>query len=823
MLHSGRPLREKLVLFWHNHFATSVLKVKSPALMLQQNQLLRKHALGEFRPFLRDMGANPAMLLWLDSNQNVKGRANENYAREMMELFSLGVGHFSEKDVREAARAFTGWHTDEEQTTFAFNKDEHDDGAKTVLGQTGKWTGDDLATIVVDRPECALFLAGKLYREFISETDPPRALLEPLAKRFRASGGKIRDLVETMIRSRLFFSPHAFLQRIKSPVDFALGAVQAAWPGPASPAGLAFALEKMGQQLFAPPNVKGWQGGRAWLNTSTLLARNNFAEQVVMGNGRFPTRRLIRDDDSPLTPPDPNFDPSKKAPPPGKYQPTDLTHAFDVAARFKTMGPTRHADMSDQLLAVFLPGCATVNDRKQIGAFIEEGRPKGAFLASASARRRTPSCAAPSFNCAEFGPFRRTSMDRRTFLKSASLIAAGGAVVPEFLARAAETAKPGADRVLVVLEMTGGNDGLNMVVPHADDLYYKARPTLAVSKQRVLRIDDHVGLHPRLREMSELLNKKELAVVLGVGYPNPNRSHFESMDVWQSADPKRLLKTGWLGRSVLGLKAKGGFPAMHVAPTRLPLALQGAEGVVSLTDPTSFSLQFTGNREREGKRKNLLESLNASSSSEDLAAFVRRRQLQVFQGVEVVKKALEARPEKPVPEGVPVPPPQRFGPSGSLFDQLQLIAQLIGKNAGARIYYASIDGFDTHTSQGETHASLLNDLSSSISAFFNQLRESGQASRVVLLTYSEFGRRVRENGGRGTDHGAGSHLFLAGPSVKAGLVGKYPRLDDLSDGDLKFDIDFRRVYATLVDDWLGCSSKDVLGGTFEHLPLLAKS
>src|SRR5262245_54358735 len=185
-------------------------------------------------------------------------------------------------------------------------------------------------------------------------------------------------------------------------------------------------------------------------------------------------------------------------------------------------------------------------------------------------------------------------MDRRTFLKSSSLIAAGG-IVPEFLARAAEKAKPGGDRVLVVVEMTGGNDGLNMVVPHADDLYYKARPTLAVPRKRVLRIDDRVGLHPQL---SNMLQRKELAVVQGVGYPNPNRSHFESMDVWQSADPKRSLKTGWLGRAVAGLKEKdrAGLPAMHVAPARLPLALQGADGVVSLSDPSSFTIQLTGNR-----------------------------------------------------------------------------------------------------------------------------------------------------------------------------------------------------------------------------------
>jgi uncharacterized protein (DUF1501 family) len=413
-------------------------------------------------------------------------------------------------------------------------------------------------------------------------------------------------------------------------------------------------------------------------------------------------------------------------------------------------------------------------------------------------------------------------MDRRTFLKTTSLVAAGGAVVPEFLARAAEKARPGGDRILVVVEMTGGNDGLNTVIPHADDLYYKARPTLAITAKRAWRIDGHAALHPRLTQMNDLLQKNELAVVLGVGYPNPNRSHFESMDVWQSADPRRSLKTGWLGRAAPGLKSRDGLPAMHVAPTRLPLALQGADGVVSLSDPSSFTLQLSGNRANDGRRKKLLESINAPAAgpADDLGAFVRRRQLQVFRSVEVLKKTIEVRPEKGKEELFAPPVPGRFGPRGSLFDQLGLIAQLIAKEVSARIYYASIDGFDTHARQADTHANLLGEVGGAVGQFFNLLRQSGQAGRVVLLTFSEFGRRLRENGSKGTDHGAGSHLFVAGPGVKAGLVGKYPRLDDLTDGDLKFGIDFRRVYATLLDGWLGCGSKDVLGGSFEHLPLL---
>jgi uncharacterized protein (DUF1800 family) len=284
MRHSLHPLREKLTLFWHNHFATSNAKVQQTVLMFNQNQLLRRHALGKFGPFLLAVSRDPAMLVWLDANNNRKGHPNENYARELMELFSLGVGHYTEQDVREAARAFTGWHTDDE--AFAFNQLLHDDGDKTVLGQKGNWNGDDVVRIVLEQPAAAGFLVRKLYRFFISEAaDPPAALLKPLADSFRASDYDLGALVTTMLRSRHFFSGYANRQRVKSPVELVLGTAWALLASTVSPLTLIRQLEAMGQQLFAPPNVKGWEGGQSWLNTATVLARHNFAERLV--GGRF--------------------------------------------------------------------------------------------------------------------------------------------------------------------------------------------------------------------------------------------------------------------------------------------------------------------------------------------------------------------------------------------------------------------------------------------------------------------------------------------------------------------------------------------------------
>src|SRR5262249_20954707 len=212
-LHSGHPLRERLTLFWHNHFATSVAKVGRPELMFRQNLLLRKHALGKFGPLLNEMGRDPAMLAWLDSNENVKSQPNENYAREVMELFSLGVGNYSEKDIREVARAFTGCHTDITGSEYRFNSHLHDDGPKTILGQNGNWTGDDVVEILLKQASCARFLVGKFYREFVSETAPPASLLKPLEDRYRSNGYDTADLMRTMLRSRLFFSQHAYRQR----------------------------------------------------------------------------------------------------------------------------------------------------------------------------------------------------------------------------------------------------------------------------------------------------------------------------------------------------------------------------------------------------------------------------------------------------------------------------------------------------------------------------------------------------------------------------------------------------------------------------------
>ena len=406
--------------------------------------------------------------------------------------------------------------------------------------------------------------------------------------------------------------------------------------------------------------------------------------------------------------------------------------------------------------------------------------------------------------------------NRRDFLTrtlgGSSLLAVGG-VVPEFLASTARAAdaQKGKDTVLVVVELTGGNDGLNTVAPFADDLYHKARPTLGITKKEALKLDDHVGLHPRLTELKGLFDQKKLAVIQGVGYPNPDRSHFESMDIWQSADVKRIEKTGWLGRAAGAIdNTSGGVPIFH-SGTGSPLAIAGAPngGAVSVNEQAAFKLDLGADADRQKARRKLLEDVSAPQkvAGDDIASFVQKRQVQTLAAVETLRELVEG------PDAV-----RRYG--GGLTQKLQLVAGLIAKGFGTRIFYVSIDGFDTHANQAPAHAALLTELADAIGNFFETLKGTGDNERVRLMTFSEFGRRVKENGSRGTDHGAASCLFVAGPSVKGGVVGKHPSLSDLGDDDLKFHTDFRRVYATMLGSWLGCDSKAVLGAKWDHIPEL---
>ena len=282
MTHGPRPFQEKLTLFWHGHFATSIEKVRNPYFMWQQNDLFRRRALGGWQELLIETGKDPAMLLWLDQLQSKRDHPNENYAREVMELFALGEGHYTEQDIAAAARALTGWSLSQEDQRFQFRPFIHDSGDKTFLGRTGNFNGDDVIQIIVAQPQAAKFITAKLWNFFAGQM-PDEKLNNALAAVFRTGENHFKPVLDAMFRSEEFYAPEIIRNQVKSPVQWLVGSVrmlECELPPPLVSWGM---MRQLGQDLFAPPNVKGWDGGVTWITTNTLLTRYNDAQSLVEG------------------------------------------------------------------------------------------------------------------------------------------------------------------------------------------------------------------------------------------------------------------------------------------------------------------------------------------------------------------------------------------------------------------------------------------------------------------------------------------------------------------------------------------------------------
>ena len=400
------------------------------------------------------------------------------------------------------------------------------------------------------------------------------------------------------------------------------------------------------------------------------------------------------------------------------------------------------------------------------------------------------------------------STNRRDFLKSSVLVSMGAATIPGFLSRSARAAAGKTnDRVLVVVQLIGGNDGLNTVVPFGLDGYTQGRRALRLPSGQIHKINKEIGLHPSMGQMSKLIEDGRMAVVQGVGYPNPDRSHFRSMEIWETARLETdALETGWLGRVLDAESVKPGDDprGLHVGARSLPLALRAKRTEVpSLESLEQFKLQLSG-----GVGRDALDRIARIDRKGDdpLLGFMRRTTLTAYDSSRRLEQLAPAKGASKYPN---------YG----LARRLELIAQIVKAGFGTRIFYTSLDGFDTHANQLGTHAALLNELSDSVAAFHKDLADAGQADRVALLTFSEFGRRVKENASLGTDHGAAAPLFVVGPVAQAGLVGAHPSFDKLDDGDLIHHTDFRRVYAALLETWLGCPAAPVIGAGFEPLDL----
>lgn len=434
---------------------------------------------------------------------------------------------------------------------------------------------------------------------------------------------------------------------------------------------------------------------------------------------------------------------------------------------------------------------------------------------------------------------------RREFLRSTVLGASAAWTVPLFIDRTFAQLHTGArdlatqavtgkdDTILIVLQLAGGNDGLNTLVPFADDVYQKARPRLAKKEKDVIKLSDYVGLNGAMPYLGSLFKDGKLGMVQGVGYPNPNRSHFVSTSIWETADPRNHSNTGWLGRyfdnacpgsdSTVGISFNKTQPEAFGAVKNPGICLSSPElyrwihGGGEQVQAEEF---FAKLNQPEHAAEDHTPTSGASIAipaggktggihGETNLAFLERVALDARVSSKRILDLAAKHTTSVHYDGFP------------LSRNLNLVARMIAGGMLTRVYYVSHGGFDTHNQQLNSHDRLLGQLDAALKSFFADLQQQGNDKRVVLMTFSEFGRRVAENASAGTDHGKASCLFVAGPAVKGGLHGKYPSLSDLSEGDIRHSVDFRSVYATLLADWLRVPDiKSILGASYPKLGLI---
>ncbi len=394
---------------------------------------------------------------------------------------------------------------------------------------------------------------------------------------------------------------------------------------------------------------------------------------------------------------------------------------------------------------------------------------------------------------------------RRNFLKAiggGTVVAAVGGTLPRFLAKAAAATAEDNGRVLVVLQLSGGNDGLNTVVPYDDDLYARARPTLRLSKKDVFPLEPGTGLHPAMPEFAVLYEEGVLEIVQGVGYPNPAQDHGRAKRVWETAAPETVTcPTGWVGRTADAVIASdpGSSPAVFVGSIPKPFALNAEHAVV----PRLFNRNWAGASLGDSELRDAVKRTLAMSRENKATDSLRRTAGECFDRLEELVQTASRAGSTPYPDF-------------RLAKDLETVARLIRAEAGIRIYYVElgggeIGGFDTHAVQAANHGALLEQLSKSVAAFVADLKRDGLLDSVALVTFSEFGRTIEENGRRGTNHGAAAPHFIVGGGVRGGIIGPPPNLAEPEKGGVPHAIDFRAYYATCLESWLGFPAETVLG------------
>jgi uncharacterized protein (DUF1501 family) len=397
---------------------------------------------------------------------------------------------------------------------------------------------------------------------------------------------------------------------------------------------------------------------------------------------------------------------------------------------------------------------------------------------------------------------------RREFLGRSAALFSVGFMGPELMtamARAEASPTRPADPILVVVQLTGGNDGLNTVIPYTDPLYYSNRPTLAIARDKVLPVSSTYGLHPSLGGLKSLYEAGKLGILPGAGYPSPNRSHFRSMEIWQTANPDKIIAEGWLGRYLDSMTPPSPNPlfTMNVAQALPKTFASDHSSVPSIPNVATYN--YLTDPKQPADAAPLVQAFSKINShlpiDRPYVGLIQKGLDDAYQTMEQIQATKSYQPSVTYPADA-------FGQA------LELVAQVIVQKLGTRIFYVQLGGFDTHARQASDHEELLGQLGDGLAAFYTDIKHAGRADDLLVVTFSEFGRRVAENGSAGTDHGAAGTMFVLGGRVRGGFHGGIPSLANLENGDLKYTVDFRSVYATILQTWLGSDPAAILGSPY---------
>ncbi len=839
MVRTSRPLVERMTLIWHDWFATSNETVGNQRLMLAQNAMFRQVGLGSFKGLALRVTIDPAMLIFLDGLNSIKGSPNENYGRELMECFTLGSGNgYTQTDVREQARALTGWTANWKNNTgwvdVHFDGAEHDSFEKYIFHQVGEFGWKDSVRLSVEHPLHPPYFVNRLWSYFIPvPPDPTTATL--LEQLYVSSGFQIRPVVGAILRHPLLYEGP---RMIKSPVTYTAGLLRQRdmrvesgnWVNLDAAAG---------QQLFYPPNVMGWVQD-SWLNTSTFQARWMIARQALQNDALNP-------DDTPSherPPSDPSAlvdwalgwwgNPSVSTQTRGallSYAQTTMAAAIADPDRMKTFPIMTYNALIATWQRVLSPRRGALK-RHEESELPPLRRVHARGRAAAGCRRGRSWASLDRAWHAEPGRHRPPIAKGRAFLSrslGAMLTVYGaGALGPrafdDAIARAAGGGAPGT--TLVSVFAPGGWDALSLLYPTGDPNYRALRPELALAPEAgpVFESDNRLHWNPALEPFAKLHGQRKLTVFPAIGYTDPNMSHFTSRHYWEvGALDAQLGTSRWLGR-IPGRgrrRLEDPLQGLSLDATLLPSLATAKVPVATLENPTSYYFDSQNVWDVPGVLlQDAIGSLGGLSVPTD--PFLTQASQVAAQSDQLRRKLSRfIGPDGQANFHTKV----KYPDNGSFSTSLAGLAALL--HAGFPIRAAALQApgeFDTHSQEAGALTQGLQETAQVLAAFQEDIEQRNLGQRVITLVWSEFGRRAAQNDTNGTDHGAAGAAFLLGERVKHRMVGEFPGLGRGLDanGNVRETVDFRSVYKSLAEEWFGVDGNSILpdGQTMPSLSLL---